>query len=125
MTTPLTTSWRKSVKNAHKNAIRDLIIHAVLQSVKDAATLSTTQRLDGYPTFKPRQVPEHVRRIKDWTDSYRFEAWTEFVDINADTATDVIQDIAEGRRHVDLDRTAYSYHPMNYSEIEYGTRTTM
>lgn len=84
--------------NWHPRFVRDLIIHSLIQTVKDAQRIATGTRLTGVRNEDSSVV---VDKLKHWTECDRFEFWVEVVDIDSACAREAIKKIAEGEREVD------------------------
>lgn len=87
------------------HSMRDLIVHALLQAVIDAEKLGTARigrRGRKTTQARPREwkykaaYEKRKNQMKTWTDSMRFEFWTEWADIPVDKAEEVILKIAAG-----------------------------
>lgn len=96
----------------HKQCMRQLIVHMLLQAVRDAERLASgSNRKDGQkrgPALtdewkrpsrimqRRQRIAENKQHLQEFTDSMRFEFWTEFCDIPVDVAEAVIQKVADG-----------------------------
>lgn len=65
----------------HKNAMRSLLVHTFLQSIRDAE-------------IPPE--PAVPAQIEQWADSNRFEFWVEWLDIPVEVAEATLLGVAKG-----------------------------
>lgn len=74
----------------HKNSMRSLIVHALLQAVRDAEKLTPEQT-------ESEMTPT---AFSSWLDSMRFEFWVEWIDMPVEVAEVTLASIASGTKDV-------------------------
>jgi hypothetical protein len=80
----------------HPEAIRDLLMHMLLRTVRDAKAVAENKNWKWWMIYRTESQPKRQQMLKEWMDSDRAEFWTEMLDIPIDTAEVVVNGIASG-----------------------------